>query len=299
MNEAGYLIESGGFWTWVIAAVLGLSLITFPFYVRVRVHMRMSDEAFAQVPRSALWAQSIGIWNLVFLGYMLLMVVLSFVQDHPEEERYVTLAIILGVIEFHLMARLLQSIALGSRWRRLRRGQRWQPAPVTQYILAYPAVFVPGAGQPIASPAVAPPTVEGRGLNAGLDPLPPVQAGSAPASFQQVLDAVHRQVAEANARAAALEEELSETRRHVTRLEHDLVERRAEIVLLEAAQTRFEGDMERQASREDGKGLSMQDSVVAGDAFVGSTVIDRQIVNDPEAIARAVLDAYRSGRGEA
>ena len=299
MNEAGYLIESGGFWTWVIAAVLGLSLITFPFYVRVRVHMRMSDEAFAQVPRSALWAQSIGIWNLVFLGYMLLMVVLSFVQDHPEEERYATLAIILVVIEFHLMARLLQSIALGSRWRRLRRGQRWQPAPVTQYILAYPAVFVPGAGQPIASPAVAPPTVEGRGLNAGLDPLPPVQAGSAPASFQQVLDAVHRQVAEANARAAALEEELSETRRHVTRLEHDLVERRAEIVLLEAAQTRFEGDMERQTSREDGKGLSMQDSVVAGDAFVGSTVIDRQIVNDPEAIARAVLEAYRSGRSEA
>ena len=299
MNEAGYLIESGGFWTWVTAAVLGLSLITFPFYVRVRVHMRMSDEAFAQVPRSALWAQSIGIWNLVFLGFMLLMVVLSFVQDHPEEERYATLAIILGVIEFHLLARLLQSIALGSRWRRLQRGQRWQPAPVTQYILAYPAVFVPGAGQPSAPPVVAPPTVEGRGLNAGLDPLPPVQAGSAPASFQQVLDAVHRQVAEANARAAALEEELSETRRHVTRLEHDLVERRAEIVLLEAAQTRFEGDMERQASREDGKGLSMQDSVVAGDAFVGSTVIDRQIVNDPEAIARAVLEAYRSGRSEA
>ena len=299
MNEAGYLIESGGFWTWVIAAVLGLSLITFPFYVRVRVHMRMSDEAFAQVPRSALWAQSIGIWNLVFLGFMLLMVVLSFVQDYPEEERYATLAIILGVIEFHLMARLLQSIALGSRWRRLRRGQRWQPTPVTQYILAYPAVFVPGAAQPIAPPVVAPPTVEGRGLNAGLDPLAPVQAGSAPASFQQVLDAVHRQVAEANARAAALEEELSETRRHVTRLEHDLVERRAEIVLLEAAQTRFEGDMERQTSREDGKGLSMQDSVVAGDAFVGSTVIDRQIVNDPEAIARAVLEAYRSGRSEA
>ena len=257
--------------------------------------MRMSDEAFAQVPRGALWAQSIGIWNLVFLGLILLI----FVQDHPDSERYATMSLILGIVILHLMARLLQSIALGSRWRRLQRGQRWQPAPVTQYILAYPAVFVPGAGQPIAPPVVAPPTVEGRGLNAGLDPLPPVQAGSAPASFQQVLDAVHRQVAEANARAAALEEELSETRRHVTRLEHDLVERRAEIVLLEAAQTRFEGDMERQASREDGKGLSMQDSVVAGDAFVGSTVIDRQIVNDPEAIARAVLEAYRSGRSEA
>ena len=287
--------DPDGWGTPLLLIVLGLSLITFPFYVRVRVHMRMSDEAFARVPRGALWAQSIGIWNLVFLGFILLI----FVQDHPDSERYATMSVILGIVILHLMARLLQSIALGSRWRRLQRGQRWQPAPVTQYILAYPAVFVPGAGQPIPSPAVAPPTVEGRGLNAGLDPLPPVQAGSAPASFQQVLDAVHRQVAEANARAAALEEELSETRRHVTRLEHDLVERRAEIVLLEAAQTRFEGDMERQASREDGKGLSMQDSVVAGDAFVGSTVIDRQIVNDPEAIARAVLEAYRSGRSEA
>ncbi|MGB0725987.1 MAG: hypothetical protein ACPGQO_04295 [Candidatus Poseidoniaceae archaeon] len=287
--------DPDGWGTPLLLIVLGLSLITFPFYVRVRVHMRMSDEAFARVPRGALWAQSIGIWNLVFLGFILLI----FVQDHPDSERYATMSVILGIVILHLMARLLQSIALGSRWRRLQRGQRWQPAPVTQYILAYPAVFVPGAGQPIAPPVVAPPTVEGRGLNAGLDPLPPVQAGSAPASFQQVLDAVHRQVAEANARAAALEEELSETRRHVTRLEHDLVERRAEIVLLEAAQTRFEGDMERQASREDGKGLSMQDSVVAGDAFVGSTVIDRQIVNDPEAIARAVLEAYRSGRSEA
>ena len=112
------------------------------------------------------------------------------------------------------------------------------------------------------------------------------------------MDAVHRQVAEANARAAALEEELSETRRHVTRLEHDLWNGVLKLCCLKP-HSRAEGDMERQASREDGKGLSMQDSVVAGDAFVGSTVIDRQIVNDPEAIARAVLEAYRSGRSEA
>ena len=141
--------DPDGWGTPLIVIVLGLSLITFPFYVRVRVHMRMSDEAFAQVPRGALWAQSIGIWNLVFLGLILLI----FVQDHPDSERYATMSLILGIVILHLMARLLQSIALGSRWRRLQRGQRWQPAPVTQYILAYPAVFVPGAGQPIAPPS--------------------------------------------------------------------------------------------------------------------------------------------------
>ena len=210
-----------------------------------------------------------------------------------------TMSLILGIVILHLMARLLQSIALGSRWRRLQRGQRWQPAPVTQYILAYPAVFVPGAGQPIAPPSSHHRPWKVEDSMPGSTRCLLFRPALPPPPSSRFLDAVHRQVAEANARAAALEEELSETRRHVTRLEHDLVERRAEIVLLEAAQSRFEGDMERQASREDGKGLSMQDSVVAGDAFVGSTVIDRQIVNDPEAIARAVLEAYRSGRSEA
>ena len=294
MSDATFLLEVGYWVTRPLALLIGVLLITMPYFTRVRVHARMSDEAFANVHRGALWAQTVGLGVLVILFGFFLAVLWDLILYYGDEPSLLTLAIVLGFIEFHLLARWLQSIALGSRWRRLRRGQQWQPAPVTQYILAYPAVFAPGSVQSHPPPTM----IEGRGLNPGLDPLSPVPAGTTPASFQQVLDAVHRQVSEANARAAALEEELSETRRHVTRLEHDLVERRAEIVLLEAAQTRFEGDMERQASREDGKGLSMQDSVVAGDAFVGSTVIDRQIVNDPEAIARAVLDAYRSGRGE-
>ncbi len=295
MSEGSFLIDAGHWLTRPIAVLVGILLITMPYYTRVRVHTRMSDEAFRNVRRVSLWTQTIGIGVLVALCAVFLAALVDLVVYYGGEPQLLTLAVVLSVVEFHLLARWLQSVALGSRWRRLRRGQQWRPAQMTQYILAYPAVFTQGA----AAPPPSSPVVEGRGLNPGLDPLPPVQAGSSPASFQQVLDAVHRQVAEANARAAALEEELSETRRHVTRLEHDLVERRAEIVLLEAAQTRFEGDMERQTSRPDGKGLSMQDSVVAGDAFVGSTVIDRQIVNDPEAIARAVLEAYRTGRGEA
>ena len=295
MSDATFLLEVGYWVTRPLALLIGVLLITMPYFTRVRVHARMSDEAFANVHRGALWAQTLGLGVLVLLFGFFLAVLWDLILYYGDEPSLLMLAIVLGFIEFHLLARWLQSFALGSRWRRLRRGQQWRPAPVTQYILAYPAVFTQGATQP--QPTV--PLVQGRGLNPGLDPSLPVAAGSTPASFQQVLDAVHRQVAEANARASALEEELSETRRHVTRLEHDLVERRAEIVLLEAAQTRFESDMEQEASRSDGKALSMQDSVIAGDAFVGSTVIDRHIVNDPEAIARAVLEAYRSGRGDA
>lgn len=293
--SGGFFLDASHWLTRPVAVLVGILLITMPYYTRVRVHMRMSDEAFANVRRASLWAQTLGIGVLVLLGGAFLAVLLDLIMFYGDEPQLLALAVVLSVFEFHLLARWLQSIALGSRWRRLRRGQQWRPAPVTQYILAYPAVFTQGATQPRPPQAA----VQHRGLNPGLDPLTPVAPGTTPASFQQVLDAVHRQVAEANERASALEEELSETRRHVSRLEHDLIERRAEIVLLEAAQTRFEDDMEQQSARSDGKSLSMQDSVVAGDAFVGSTVIDRQIVNDPEAIARAVLDAYRSGRGEA
>ena len=42
----------------------------------------------------------------------------------------------------------------------------------------------------------------------------------------------------------------------------------------------------------------MQDSVVAGDSLVGSTKIESQTINDPEAIARAAVEAYRMAKSE-
>ena len=48
--------------------VLGLSLITFPFYIRVRVHMRMSDEAFRNVRRTSLVGSKHRHRRAVFFG---------------------------------------------------------------------------------------------------------------------------------------------------------------------------------------------------------------------------------------
>ena len=45
--------------------------------------------------------------------------------------------------------------------------------------------------------------------------------------------------------------------------------------------------------------ISIQDSVVGGDSFVGSTKIDNQIINDPEVIARAAVEAYKLGTKDA
>jgi hypothetical protein len=281
-----------------LAILLGVLLVLMPYYTRVRRHQRMSDQDFLRVGRGALFAQSLGVGLLVGIGGVALLALLSIDQGRMvNAPRVLMLVVLMVVIEFHLLARFLQSMALGSRHRRLRRGQRWQPGPMVQYILAYPAFMAPAQAMPQSSTVAH---SGQRSITPGLDPpVLPAPRGQVPATFQDILDAVQRQVAEANARAEALEQELAETRRHVTRLEHDLIERRAEIVLLEAAQDRFELDLASETDRQDGKALSMQDSVVAGDAFVGSTVIDRHIVNDPEAIARAVLDAYRSGRGEA
>jgi len=38
--------------------------------------------------------------------------------------------------------------------------------------------------------------------------------------------------------------------------------------------------------------------VMVGDSIMGGVKIDKQINNDPDAIARAVLEAYRAGRDE-
>ena len=67
MSEGFFLIDAGHWLTRPVVIVLGLSLITMPYYTRVRVHTRMSDEAFRNVRRTSLWAQTIGIGVLVAL----------------------------------------------------------------------------------------------------------------------------------------------------------------------------------------------------------------------------------------
>ena len=46
------------------------------------------------------------------------------------------------------------------------------------------------------------------------------------------------------------------------------------------------------------KSLSLTDSVMVGDSVMGGVKIDKQIKNDPEAIARAVISAYKMGASD-
>jgi hypothetical protein len=74
-----------------------------------------------------------------------------------------------------------------------------------------------------------------------------------------------------------------------------------EIIELEEVKDKIKTELEEKMETEevtDGKGLSLQDSVMVGDNLFGSTKIDQQIVNDPEAIARAAIAAYRQGKEE-
>ena len=66
----------------------------------------------------------------------------------------------------------------------------------------------------------------------------------------------------------------------------------------EHVKRKMEQEMEEMRKKGDSSFL-MQDSVVAGDALVGSTKIESQTnINDPEAIARAAIEAYRMAKSE-
>ena len=67
MSDGTFLLEAGYWLTRPLAILIGVLLITMPYFTRVRVHARMSDEAFSNVRRGALWAQTIGIGVLVLL----------------------------------------------------------------------------------------------------------------------------------------------------------------------------------------------------------------------------------------
>ena len=106
--------------------------------------------------------------------------------------------------------------------------------------------------------------------------------------------------------------DLVHTQEKVVTLEREVVSKDFDIIELEEVKEQIEIDLKEKMEKmekvreetedsSDGevrKELSLQDSVMVGDALFGSTKIDKQIVNDPEAIARAAIAAYRQGKEE-
>ena len=97
--------------------------------------------------------------------------------------------------------------------------------------------------------------------------------------------------------ADELKSELNETKEKVVVLEEEVQEKDQEIQQIKASKVNLDEMINNAPNSDDenGKSLSLTDSVMVGDSVMGGVKIDKQINNDPEAIAKAVIDAYRKG----
>lgn len=133
--------------------------------------------------------------------------------------------------------------------------------------------------------------------NDDTDQTEPDEERTEPVTFSEILDALDTQLKEAIEEAHDLREELEETKTKVITLEEEVQEKDVLIGEIEASKTTLaeQIDLVEEEERE-GKKLSITDSVMVGDSVMGGMKIDNQVNNDPDAIARAVIAAYRAGR---
>ncbi len=134
-------------------------------------------------------------------------------------------------------------------------------------------------------------------------PMPPksINESNEPPTFEAVLQAMDLQLKQAVQAAEDLKSELDETKEKVVTLEIEVQEKDSEIKQIKESKSHFDKMVQESSESKDedaGKSLSLTDSVMVGDFVMGGVKIDKQINNDPEAIARAVIDAYRMGKSD-
>ena len=121
------------------------------------------------------------------------------------------------------------------------------------------------------------------------------QINHSPASANDVLDALRREMRQTRQESELLRAELSQTKTKITKLEYELDEKTSELQSIQELSQEMEKIItETNLSGE--KSLSLMDSVMVGDALFNGDKIDRQIFNDPNAIARAAIEAYKEGQ---
>ena len=124
------------------------------------------------------------------------------------------------------------------------------------------------------------------------------QTHSGPISFEHVLKALGKELENARAESSALRFELDMTRDKVESLEIEVEEKNKELDDIQNVQQNMIkiADEDKKKEKGEGKSLSLMDSVLSGDVLFDSSKIDQQIINDPEAIAKAAINAYREGK---
>ena len=121
------------------------------------------------------------------------------------------------------------------------------------------------------------------------------QINHSPASANDVLDALRREMRQTRQESELLRAELSKTKTKITKLEYELDEKTSELQSIQELSQEMEKIIaETNLSGE--KSLSLMDSVMVGDALFNGDKIDQQIFNDPNAIARAAIEAYKEGQ---
>lgn len=118
-----------------------------------------------------------------------------------------------------------------------------------------------------------------------------------PSTYNDIMAAMESNLKKAIEVAELLQDELTQTKSRVVDLEVEVKKREEEIIEIQQYKIEMNNFMEEKRNKTDGdeKTLSLTDSVMVGDSIMGGVKIDKQINNDPEAIARAVIEAYRSG----
>ena len=139
------------------------------------------------------------------------------------------------------------------------------------------------------------------------EPMPPIvvevpapSQSDEPATFEEVLQAMEAELEKAMDAAKQLKQELDETKEKVETLEVEVQEKDIEIQQIKESKTNFDKMISENSESNDSesKSLSLTDSVMVGDSVMGGVKIDKQINNDPEAIARAVINAYKMGASD-
>ena len=121
--------------------------------------------------------------------------------------------------------------------------------------------------------------------------------GDKPTSAKDVLAELAKEMRATRIESEMLRVQLNETREKVSNLECELEKKALELETIQALSM----DMERivkQSENTQTKNLSLMDSVLVGDALFNGDKIDKQIVNDPKAIAKAAIEAYKAGKTE-
>jgi chromosome segregation ATPase len=120
-------------------------------------------------------------------------------------------------------------------------------------------------------------------------------------NMQSVVNVLEQKQKEAEIEAEKMRQQLaskSASEKQMEKMQSELA--RLQESMADAENTKIQMQQEMEELRKSGgdSSLGMQDSVIGGDSMVGSTKIESQIINDPEAIARAAIEAYRMAKNE-